>query len=252
MLVLFVMCFLFFRRTGWESLPRLPIAESLLSIDSRPQPICRIDSDGIYQQWEGVTIIMPANITLNLHTYRQSYSVLYNRFSDILTPLPFDSYHITLSSIASRDHFNSLINYNQHIHDSRPRLEAVKQQLVDSAARRQHNPDAAGISSRLAFTVSDVHFGPIAVTLTMMPQSAEVTDELHRIIALIEPTLGPLYQRQTRWHMTMAYRKFGLEVGEVQAKAVQDALMEVYRGVEVVVLPPVLCAFYDMRQFRPI
>ena len=224
---------------------RLPIAESLLSVDDRPHPIAKIDSRGMYQIFEGVTIVMPANLTLHVDTFKRAHNLLYNRFSDILTPLPTDSYHITLSSIASRDQIVSLAGYNQHITDSRPRLEAVKHQLVDNAQHQQNCPP-------LTFTAADLCSGGSAFTLTMVPQSAAVTAELQRLIALIEPTLGPLYERQPRWHMTLAYRFKGLEIGKEQLEAVHETVMAVFRGVKIVVQPPVLCAFYDMRQFRPI
>ena len=235
--------------TAWLSLSgggndqqRLTIAESLLSEDGREGVVAKIDSRGFFQRDEGVTIVMPANLSLNTDVYLQAYDLIYTRFRSILSPLPVDSYHITLSSIASRDKA-TLTEYYQLLTDNRGRLESVKWQLSTDALQQQRC---------LTFYVADVRFGPVAVSLAMRPKTAVDEAEVQRLNALMDRSLGPTFQRQPRWHLTVAYRRYGLTIEPAQTEQVQAALMEVFKGVDVFVLPPVLCAFYDMRQFRPV
>ena len=222
--------------------PRLPIAESLLSGDDREGPMEEIDSGGRYQRYEGITVIMPVNTSLQPAVYQQAYDLIYTLYGGIISPLPVDSYHVTLTGIATRSKSASLADYNALISDNRARLEAAKWQLTNNA-RQQHT---------VTFTVEDAHLGSRGMSLTLRPSSDSDEAELRRLRALMERSLAQLYERQPRWHVGVGYRRLGVNIEAEEFAKLQASLMDIFRGVEVVVTPPVLCAFYDMRQLRPV
>ena len=222
--------------------PRLSIAESLLSGDDREGPLEKMDSSGHFQRYEGVTVIMPVNTTLNPQVYQQAYDLIYTLFGGIVSPLPVDSYHVTLTGVATRAKFATVAEYNALMTASRARLESVKWQLHNNA-KQQHS---------VAFSVEDARLGARAISLTLRPSTDLDEVELRRFNALMDRSLGPLYYRQPRWHMGLAYRHQGLTIEQADFAPLQTGLMDIYRNVEVIVTPPVLCAFYDMRQFRPL
>ena len=223
--------------------PRLAIAESLLSGDERTGAMEKIDSGGHYQRYAGVTVVMPVNDTLRHAAFQQAYDVVNTQFGGIVSPLPVDSYHVTLSTVAVRAKASSLASYNALMSDNRARLEAVKWQLTHDA-REAHRA--------VHFRVADAHLGRRGVSLTLQPSGEADAAELRRLDALAERALGRLYERQQRWHMSVAYRHLGLSIEPAVFAPLQQSLMDIFRDVELSVLPPVLCAFYDMRQFRPL
>ena len=228
--------------SGGDELRRLSIAESLLSVDDRAGPMEKMDSSGRFQRYEGITVIMPVNTTLSPHQYQKAYDLIYALYGGIVSPLPVDSYHVTLTGVTVRGRAASLADYNALVTENRARLEAVKWQLHNNARQQR----------TIAFSVEEARLGSRAVTLTLRPSSDADETELKRLSALMERTLGQLYQRQPRWHMSVAYRRLGLTIDEAVFEPLQTALMNTFSSVDIIVTPPMLCAFYDMRQFRPL
>ena len=225
-----------------DNQPRLAIAESLLSGDERVGRLEKVDSSGRFQRYEGVTVIMAVNTSLDSAAYQKAHDLIYNLFGGIISPLPVDSYHVTLTSIAARAKAASLADYNQLLTDNRPRLEAVKWQLKNNAAQ-QHG---------VAFTVAGARLGAKAVSLTLHPSTYDDENELRKLNSLMYHALGKLFQRQPRWHLSVGYRRLGLAIEPDEFAPLEAALMDIFASIEVVVTPPVLSAFYDMRQFRPL
>lgn len=223
--------------------PRLTIAESLLSNDDRTGPMEKVDSSGHFQRYEGVTTVMFVNDTAHHAVFQQAYDLVYTLFGGIVSPLPVDSYHVTLSTVAVRAKAKSLQRYNALMSDNHARLEGVKWQLTNNAREAHH---------AVTFRVEGARLGSRGISLTLQPSSDLDAAELRRLNALLERSLGRLYERQPRWHMSVAYRHLGLSIEPAEFAPLQSSLMDIFRNVEVSVLPPVLCAFYDMRQFRPL
>ena len=240
--VLLLAAFWLLVSSGEGSEPRLAISESLQSGDEREGPMEKMDSKGRFQRFEGLTVIMPVNTSLNPAVYQQVYDLIYTLYGGVVSPLPVDSYHVTLTGVITRSRYATVAEYNAVVAESRPQLESAKWQLTNNAQQQRS----------ITFRVEDARLGFRAVSFTLRPSTDADEAELRRLNVLMDSSLGKLYQRQPRWHMSVAYRYLGRTIEPAEFKPLETSLMDVFRFMEIVVTPPVLCAFYDMRQFRPI
>ena len=137
---------------------------------------------------------MPVNDSLHHAVFQQAYDLVYTLFGGIVSPLPVDSHHVTLSTVAVRAEASSLARYNALMSEKHARLEAVKWQLTNHAREAHH---------AVQFRVEDARLGWRGISLTLQPSSDLDAAELRRSNALAERSLGRLYERQPRWHMSV-------------------------------------------------
>ena len=231
-LSLLVLAFLLLR-SSFESEGRSPLnVQQLLSADTRPsKQIRKIDEEGVYTPFETIVVLQRARTDLH-PAYETAHHLLVSSYSRFLTPLPMDSYHVTLSGVVDRsktddvDEYNSLITAN---HGRLERLVYVMGRLVVDGAP-------------LTFALLDVVATGTGVILHLRPKRSEDGERVEWLAALANRTLGLLYKRQARWHLTLAYKVPPIKkIDENELTAASAELRKLFAGVDVVVRTPTLC-----------
>ena len=157
-----------------------------------------------------------------------------------MSVLPMRSYHVTLSSIVNRQQTDTIEQYTAKLTEHHGRLEAVKRLLQQKTAN-------------VTFRATDVRACHIGISPTLVP-SSESGDgaQLQRLNDIVADALGPLYDKQARSHMSLAYDIPPLNMGQDSCRALEKAVMTQYDGMSFVVGPPQLCVFSDMTYFQPV
>ena len=216
-------------------------AEALQAYDDRQgAEIQKIDERGRFLLFEGVTIVMPIIFTAaTTSAHVAVYKLLSQPYSSNMSVLPMRSYHVTLSSIISRPQTDTLEQYNSRVLASHDRLVAVKRLLQQEAAD-------------VTFRAADVRACHIGISPTLLPASESDRAQLQRWETLVADALGPLYEKQDRNHMSLAYDIPPLTMDDNSCRALEKAVMGLYDGMDFIVGPPQLCVFSDMTHFQPV
>jgi hypothetical protein len=207
----------------------------LLSVDKRPSNrIKKVDSDGNFDFFEGVTIVMPLKTNL---------SPMYEELKKIVPVssralLPKESYHVTLISVACRSHFSSCEEYNQFIRNSIPQFKKVKQCLKQQKIRFvMKNPS---INNKMHFAI---HLEPADdLSKKYLEETAKSCIDI----------LGQEY-RQSNCHLSLAYKYPGSdELSKNQLNQISQVIEKHTKGVILEFGRPELCRFSNMCKFIPV
>jgi len=227
---------------------RLPLDVSLLhSNDTTPwQQIHKIDESGAYRRFDDITTVMKVRTTLH-STYRTAHTFLYSH-TDLISPLPISSYHVTLVELMGLRRKRSLAAYNGNITANLYRMEQLKYnfaQLTQPFTFRLHHATHGDV---------DGHFST-AITLVVEPDTVDDANRLQQVLEMARTVLGDeLWVEPVGSHMTLGYKvpSKGLDKMSVRYQPIVDEMERLYRDVKFVCDPPILSSVHDMLDFPPI
>ena len=80
------------------------------------QQIRKIDESGAYRQYDDLTTVMKARTHPDLHSpaFHAAHTRLYS-YTNLISPLPLSSYHVTLVEVMGLRHMKSLAAYNANL-----------------------------------------------------------------------------------------------------------------------------------------
>ena len=232
LLLLLLLLTLWLVRPSLATDGRVPIdLNRLLSTDARSSQLIRKIANFSYQRYDTVVVLMRARTQLH-PAYQTAHDLIGTHFPHILTPLPVDSLHVTLSGVFDRSKAASLTAYNDLIRTHHPRLERALWRLAQL-------PPAV---PPLTFAVLGVITNGTGVVVHLRPKRMEDERLLASLVEVAASGLGPVYHAQQRWHVTLAYKRPSMEwVGQGQLDQIEERLMAAFAGVDVVVERPTLC-----------
>ena len=167
------------------------------------------------------------------------YKLLSQQYASNMSVLPMRSYHVTLSSVINRQATPTLEQYTATLSNHHGRLEEVKRLLQ----REMVN---------ITFHAVDVRACHIGISPTLLPSTESDIAQLAHLNDVVASALGPLYERQPRNHMSLAYDIPPLNMEPADCRVLEAAVMAQYERLEFVVGPPQLCVFSDMTHFQPL
>ena len=103
----------------------IPLEKLLSDNPTPPSSIQKIDASGQYQRYDDITTVMPTKTELS-PAYQRAYNFMHDHHSDIMTPTPVSSYHVTLQTVIGLVHQPSLAQFNAIVTANHRRLERLK------------------------------------------------------------------------------------------------------------------------------
>ena len=227
---------------------RLPLDVNLfLSNDSRPYTdIRKIDEAGVYQRFDDITTVMKVRTELDT-AYQATYDLLTN-YSQLISPLPVSSYHVTLVEVMGLKSKRSLAAYNGNVTANLYRLEQLQYEFA-----QQTEPITFHIN-HITYGASDKHKS--AIILLLDADTAEDASRLQRLLTMARAVLGDeLWREPMQSHMTLGYKVPKQDKEAMMCPCFQpivDEIGEMYREVKIVCDPPILSSIHDMTAFPPV
>ena len=238
--------------TGLSS-GRVPIdVNLLLSNDSTPYTqIRKIDELGVYRQFDDITTVMKVHTTAT-SLFNDTHAFLTNH-SDLVSPLPVSSYHVTLVEVIGLKRVKSLSAYNERITTNLARLEQLQYHFtLPSPANQQP------ITFHLRHATYGEPDGRFAsgITLLLKPDTATDAERLEGLLRMAREVLGSeLWVEPVGWHMTLGYKPDVVAKKKCMGgcyRGIVDELNAMYADVKIVCDPPILSAVHDMLAFPPV
>ena len=241
LLVLVAVVWLLLRPAGYVPIP----LERLLSDNSTPpKQLSKIDPAGQYQRWDGITTVMPAKTELS-SAYERAYRLILDNYSDIMTPTPVSSYHVTLQTVINLSAQPSLAEYNRIVTANQRRLERLKYYFAQQ-------------TGTIAFVVNNSSFPLVTYspTVRLTPATAADQARYEELQSTALDILGHMHVDGIPPHLGLGYKLPGWKNKQKQQKERLRALMmglrDIWDGVVVVVDMPVLSVIFNMTAFPPV
>lgn len=209
---------------------------TLLSSDKRPSGIQKVDRDGNFQFFEGLTIVMPLQTNVNTMFNELKQAIPQNTRAI----LPKESYHITLISVACRSRFKSCEEYNRYIRNNMDRFNNVKKLLNESSTSLKFKMREPNVSNNSHFAV------------LMEPADDQTRETLNSLRLQCFEALG-VKPYKNEWHMSLCYKYRGCNyLQQPELTNIRNVLTKHLDGVNLTLGPPKLCSFKDMCKFTPV
>ena len=221
-------------------------AHDLHSSDARPaKEIKKLDSDGNYTPFEGLTIVM--------QIYEQDLKFGERLFKDLESTvpkkahslLPYQSYHVTLCGLVCRNHFESCQDYNNFIDEHYENLKKLQQEL-----------DQICGNSQMTYRVDTETMKKSSLSkLTghLLVRNNDSAELLNKCFEKCKEILK-IDLRMSEAHLSLAYPPpKGKKMNAEQRKTVQQVMDKHFDSSCVLVFErPRICFFKDMCEFIPI
>ncbi len=224
--------------------------ESIQSHDNRPQhQICKLGPDGRYStQFEGLTVVMPL---CGSNSNTSDLSLLYAQLIQAqklaagknkphpYAMLPPESYHATLTGIASRSKFHSCDDYNHHVASHLGSIEKLCRAL------------GALPQAMISFEVVSFEMNCRVIVLNITPQTLESETYIRTCEQLSMKILASLFQKQ-EYHITLAYKVPNTEELTEDEREPLVRLLQQLQGTTLTFSRPQVCSYTSMLQFDPL
>ena len=235
----------------------MDVAKLLCDPDSPHPTKNRVDLDGNYIPWQGITSIMLLNeksreLAETIHARLENSEII----KKYVALLPVSSYHVTLRGIRERFRCQNGKEYNEYILAKRKQLEELSKNLEESKI------DVVGFDFDIK-TIENAPYAGLSMHFESAKDKKEEKDEeekgkddeecLRKLEDMAVDCLGLPLKRQG-WHMSLGYfyKNIGKKDKKLVKEAVKDALNINDGSYTLYFSKPAIYHFKDLSHFEPL